>query len=133
MTAFLAYILSHFSWCTLYTVGRAGITVQYAERTTERREYEGVCRGRDLRPQASGSGLKFLLSNFEDAKTKQLSPLKYQRHADRSARQSVKLPRKCGHHLRCSQNLVKGRYTGVAFFERLTRKFRLFFNLDFIS
>ena len=51
MTAFLAYILSQFSWCTLYTVGRAGITVQYAERTTECREYEGVCRCRDLRPR----------------------------------------------------------------------------------
>ena len=68
--------------CTLYTVGRAGITVHYAERTTECCEHEGVCRGRDL------TGLKFLLSNFEDAKTKQLSPLKYQRHADRTARRS---------------------------------------------
>ena len=127
--AFLAYILPHFSWCTLYTVGRAGITVQYAERTTECHEYEGICRIKIWTgPQASS-----LLSTFEDVKTKQLSPFKYQQHADRTARHSVKLPRKCGHHLRCSQNLLKGHYTGVALFERLTGEFRLFFDLDFIS
>ena len=38
----------------------------------------------------------------------------------------------CGHHLRRRQTLSEGRYTGIALFKRLTSKFRLFFDLDFI-
>ena len=40
---------------------------------------------------------------------------------------------KFGHHLLYSHGFFKCRYTSIALFERLTSKYRLFLDLDFIS
>ena len=69
----------------------------------------------------------------DEAERQQLSPLKYQRYAVGAGRISVNLPWGCGHHLRCRQTLLEGRYTGIALFERLPGKFRLLFDFNFIS
>jgi hypothetical protein len=62
-----------------------------------------------------------------------LSPLKYQRHAYRSGRLSIKSLCGCDHHLHCSQTLPEGRYTRIALFNGLAGKFGLLLDLNFIS
>ena len=57
--------------------------MQYAERTTECHEYEGICR---INEKPTGNG-------DVKTKTKQLSLLKYQRYADGTATQSIKIAR----------------------------------------
>jgi hypothetical protein len=71
----------------------------------------------------------------EDEKkiARQLSPLEYQWHAERTGRLSVKSQWGYGHHLRRSQTLVERRYPGITFSEGLASIFRLLLDLDFIS
>jgi hypothetical protein len=61
-----------------------------------------------------------------------LSPLKYQRHADRTTRLSVKSLSGCEYHLHCSQTGSEVSYTRIALFEGLVGKFRLFLDFNFI-
>ncbi len=65
-------------------------------------------------------------------KKKHLSPLKYQRHVERTENLSVKLPWNSGHHLRCSQTLFERRDTRIPLFEGLARKSRLLLELNLI-
>src|SRR6266699_7335135 len=65
-------------------------------------------------------------------KTEWLSPLKHQRHAERTETLSVKSPWDYGHHLRCSQPLVECCDTRIALFKCLSSKFRLLLDLNLI-
>jgi hypothetical protein len=72
-----------------------------------------------------------LIPNFA-LSTKQLSPLKYQRHAERTETISVRSSWNSGHHLRCGQTLGECRDTRIALFKCLTGEFRLLLNLNLI-
>jgi hypothetical protein len=63
---------------------------------------------------------------------RRLSPLKYQRHAERTTRLSVKSLFGCEYHLRCSQTGLEISYTRIALSEGLASKFRLFLDFNFI-
>ena len=68
------------------------------------------------------------------AKTKanQLSPFKYQRHAERTETLSVKSSWNSGRHLRCSQSLLECRDTRIALVKCLPGELRLLLNLNLI-
>jgi hypothetical protein len=63
---------------------------------------------------------------------KLLSPLKYQRHAERTTKLSVKSLFECEYHLHCSQTKTEVSYTRIALSEGLAGKFRLFLDFNFI-
>jgi hypothetical protein len=63
---------------------------------------------------------------------KLLSPLKYQRHAERTTKLSVKSLFECEYHLHCSQTRTEVSYTRIALSEGLAGKFRLFLDFNFI-
>src|SRR5229473_2904919 len=71
----------------------------------------------------------------QDKKKQHLSPLKYQRHAERARGLSGKTSWElvCSYYLHRSQTLAERRYARISLFEGLPGKFRLFLDLNFIS
>ncbi len=63
-----------------------------------------------------------------------LSPLEYQRHAERTKTLSMnELMEMCAHHLRCSHTVTEGCNTHIALFKGLTGKLRLLLDLNYLD